>query len=876
MDTIILNGQWNMKEAGTDKEYPVTVPGSVLSALLDAGAIEDPYYRENEYEARELFWKDYEFARTFTVSAEQLSMARMDLVCYGLDTLAVLTINGKELARTNNMHRTYRFAVKEYLREGENEIRILFQSTLKYMKEYQPAEGKEIHVIPVGGMEGNQYLRKAHSMFGWDWGAQLPDAGIWRDIELECYDEARIEDVRIHQLHENGKVTVSVDVELDVIEERMYKVSLQLSPSWYNGAKLPKIEVQAKTAIVPVGKKHLSTQIEVEKPKLWWPHGLGDQNLYKLEISLKPAGITGGGMAATAITQIPPIDAKEYTIGLRTLTVSQDKDEWGKQFCFMVNGTKFFSMGANYIPEDCIYSRITPQVIEHLIKSAVRANYNTMRVWGGGYYPSDCFYDLCDRYGLVVWQDLMYACNVYDLTPEFEETILAETRDNVRRLRHHASLGLWCGNNEIESAWAYWGNFRAESAYLKADYIKMFDFLLPREVQKYDDTTFFWHSSPSSGGSLDEPSDPNRGDMHYWDVWHGGKPFSDYQKHFFRFCSEFGFQSFPGMKTMEQFAKPEDFNIFSPVMESHQKNGTANEKILHYIAGNYKYPKDFESLVYVSQILQGVAIKSGVEHWRRNRGRCMGSLYWQINDDWPVASWASIDYYGRWKALHYMAQTFFAPKAGSIVRTMDEEGYFSGVQAHVTNETAFPAKVKVTMNLRKMNFEIVRSREIEADMEPFSSAMILEEDYSDILLQEMQTSREPSKCFPKEGRISRRDVYVEAIFEITDEHGDIKTQIEHEELLACKHLNIPVATVLTEVSEEEKEYLIKVKANAFAPFVELDFPDADVIFEDNYFTITNEQERVVRLAKNDILKGEFADAQDVAKRLTVCCLQDAN
>ena len=876
MMTETLNGTWRMRQVGDTQEYPAVVPGSVLSTLMDAGAIENPYDRDNEYRIRELFWNEYEFERSFTVSAEQLSCEKIELVCHGLDTLAELFVNGVSIASTSNMHRTYRFPVGELLHEGENEIRIVFFSTLRYIEQYRPAKGKEITVIPAGGMWGNQYLRKAHSMFGWDWGAQLPDAGIWRDIELVCYSGARIADVRIRQKHESGRVVLGVETDLEVLEAQNYKVSLTLTPSYFNGQKLPATQALAKTALVMAGRTHLTMELSVEEPRLWWPNGLGDQNLYNLHVSLKPAGAAAGGAAALEILKTKPIDERDYTIGLRTLTVSQDEDEWGSEFCFQVNGVKLFSKGANYIPEDCVYSHITKERIDMLLTSAKRANYNTIRVWGGGYYPSDTFYELCDRYGLIVWQDLMYACNAYELTDAFEENIIAETHDNVVRLRHHASLGLWCGNNEIESAWYHWPDFENETPYVRTDYIKMFEYILPKALREADDTTFYWPSSPSSGGSLDNPDDANRGDTHYWAVWHGQLPFSDYQNHFFRFCSEFGFQSFPGSKTVESYTRPEDRNIFSRVMEDHQKNNSANGKMLYYLSENFRYPRDFDSLLYVTQILQAVAVKSGVEHWRRNRGRCMGTLYWQINDNWPVASWASIDYFGRWKPLHYMAARFYAPVAGSLVRPDAAAGDSHLVEAHCQNETMHRVSVSVSLSLKTMTYEVLKTVTAEALAEPFTACCLLKEDYGELLLQEIRTSRPPEQCVDKTSRHAREDVFVEAVFTFTDEKGRETKQYEYEVFLPYKYMRLPEAPVHAEVAEnaEKTAYEITLTADACAPFVTLDFADADVIFSDNCIGITGAEPRVITLDKKDILRGSFADAEDVRKRLCITSLRD--
>ena len=822
-----LNGIWLMKECSSDKnEMNITVPGSVLSGLLENHAIEDPYYRDNEYAARELFWKDYEFERTFVVTEELLQETKVELVCYGLDTLTEIYVNNELLAETNNMHRTYRIDVKNMLKVGENNIRILFKSTLQYIKDYKYEENKKIKFVSCGVMEGNQLIRKAHSMFGWDWGAQLPDAGIFRDIELEAYSEAAFEDIRIDQLHSENTVKLSLHTKLQMLEEKAYMIQVRaLNPE---GEVISNESSQAKQA-------DTLQELTIHNPKLWWPNGFGEQPLYTIQIEL--------------LSDERVIDQKEYTIGLRTLTVSQEKDEWGSEFSFQINGVKIFTKGANYIPEDCIYSRITAERIEYLVKSSVRANYNCLRVWGGGYYPSDMFYQLCDQYGLIVWQDLMYACNVYDVTEEFEESIVKETIDNIKRLRHHACLGMWCGNNEIESAWRNWGGFQEESDYLRADYVKQFEYLLPKAVKQTDNTTFFWPSSPSSGGCFDDPDSENRGDTHYWSVWHGLLPFSDYQNHYFRFCSEFGFQSFPSLKTVETFTKEEDRNIFSRVMESHQKNDAANGKILYYLSENFYYPKDFDNLLYVSQILQGVAIKSGVEHFRRNRGRCMGSLYWQINDNWPVASWSSIDYFGRWKALHYMAKNFYAPIAASLVRHENE------IEVHIQNESLQDTTVKAILTLKNMQLETLAKKELTTDIkiEALTAKKIAEVNYTDIL-QDLKKST----------------VFVE----LQVIYADGTTQVETETFEPYKHMQLPKAHITKEVVETEEGFEIILQTDVFANYVELNFANADAVFSDNYFALTGMSKKVF-LQKEDITNGTFQNAAEVAEALQIRSIRDS-
>ena len=536
MERVNLQEGWRFAKANSNEWTPVSVPGTVLSGLLEAGKMQDPYYRENEYEARELLAKDYVFETDFCISEEQLNKKHCVLVCEGLDTLAYVYVNEKLVGKADNMHRTWRFDCKDALQK-ENHLRIYFHSALTYIREYEATPGKEITYEPTGGILGNQYIRKAHSMFGWDWGAQLPDIGIWRDLYLECYNVGRIEDVVIRQKHtwkerpQMGELSQEEYIEA-VEQSDTVSLSVEVKPEQDTNLENTKVivtltdpkGVQLEQVVLPTIKEAVCAEILVAQPKLWWCNGLGDQPLYKVQVSLVDNNQC-------------VLDSKEYSIGLRELIVSTKKDEWGNEFAFVINGIYIFSMGADYIPEDCIYPWITKERIEALIRSSVKANYNMLRVWGGGYYPSDTFYDLCDQYGLIVWQDLMYACNVYDFTEEFEKNICQETVDNVRRLRHHASLGLWCGNNELESAWDHWGISETHSPLLKGDYIKQFEYVLPKVTKAEDHATFYWPSSPSSGGCLDNPDDHDRGDCHYWDVWHGMKPFSDYRSHYFRFCS---------------------------------------------------------------------------------------------------------------------------------------------------------------------------------------------------------------------------------------------------------------------------------------------------------------------------------------------------
>lgn len=681
MKYLSLSGTWTLfSSESPDAKHEGTVPGSVYSILLADGSMEDPFYRMNEKKSLDLMKQDWTFTRGFTVDKDFLSCPEIELTCEGLDTICTLFINGKEVGKAFNMFRRWVYPVKSVLREGENEIAVLVSSPVKYIKEKDA-------VRHVGGttdaMRGFTHMRKPHCMFGWDWGPRLPDGGIWKEIGLTGVDTARFTDVRVVQEHTEGRVLVRVTAE----KEGDGDVKCYL--------------------IDPDGKRIDETSpgiIEVCSPRLWWPSGLGEQPLYRLTVEL----LSGGHI----------VDRTEKNIGLRTMTLVRRKDEQGEGFCHCVNGVEFFAMGADYIPEDNIFSRITEKRTRKLLLECKRANFNALRVWGGGYYPPDSFYDECDRLGIVVWQDMMFACANYPLDYDFEDNITNEIRENVRRIRHHASLALWCGNNEMEE-------FEIVGAYEsglkdRAVYIRMFEHIIPHILHEEDPFTPYWPSSPSSGGSYDNPTDPTRGDVHFWKVWHSRMPFSEYRKHQFRYVSEFGFESFPCMSSVRKFTAPEDWNIFSRVMETHQRSVGANGLIISYLAQSFLYPTSFPVLLYASQVLQAEAIKTGVEYWRSHRGMCMGAIYWQLNDIWPVASWSSIDYYGMWKALHYYARRFFEPVHISCEEYGESQEYETVIaephgdvkcsaRLNVTNETRGEVRGAVRWELRDNGDKVVRT-----------------------------------------------------------------------------------------------------------------------------------------------------------------------
>ena len=716
MITVALHDNWSMMQIGADWRIPAAVPGSVYGDLLQAGKMEDPFWKDNEIKALALMDEDYEYQTVFDCSGSLLSSDAVLLRFEGLDTIADIFLNDVELGHADNMHRIWEYSVKDILKENGNKLCIRFHSPTKFIAEaFQkaPTLGTE------DAMNGFVHIRKAHCMFGWDWGAHLPDAGIWRPVYLLGIDTARLDSVQIFQYHENGIVRLKVCPEID----------------WAAGSASRTEDLQTEVSILaPDGKAYRADtceeEIVIEDPALWWPNGYGKQNLYRVTVALKKQDGT-------------LLDTWEKRIGLRTITMDRTKDKWGERFAVCVNGMNIFSMGADYIPEDHLLGRVTEETTRDLLEKAVFANFNSIRVWGGGYYPDDWFYDICDELGLVVWQDFMFACAVYDLTEEFEKNIRAEFKDNIKRLRHHASLGLMCGNNEMEQ-------FVSERCWVTKesevqDYLTMYEKILPEMMQTYAPQVFYWPASPSSGGSFDDPRDENRGDVHYWEVWHGNKPFSEYRKFHFRYLSEFGFQSFPAKKTVETFTDDErDMNIFSYIMERHQRNGSANGKIMNYMQQMYQYPTDFETLIYASQLLQADAIRYGAEHFRRNRNedRCMGTVYWQLNDCWPVASWSSIDYCHRLKALHYYARRFFAP----ILISCEEEGMMGSgqelvrlpfefpksIRLNVTNETLEDEKITIRWQVREASTDILEHGETELLVPALTSVWLEKRNLPDI------------------------------------------------------------------------------------------------------------------------------------------------
>ena len=777
-----------------DSQYACEVPCSYYGVLLQNGLIKDPYWRDQEKLIKAKWGDDCVFKTVFSVEDAFLCKGVQELVFEGIDTLSAIYLNGCLLGKTDNMHRTWRFDVRGRLRAGENTLTVEISSAVTYFR-----EKNRLHPLKGNGdtIPGFAHIRKAYYMSGWDWGPTLPDMGIWRPVYLLGCD-ARITDVEIRQQHRpDGCVTVCCRSEIEGEGE----LSTETVIFDEDGRAFPAIRHRDADVVT------------LTEPKLWWPNGYGAQPLYTVVVKLMRGDIE--------------VDRMTKKIGLRTVTVSQEPDEWGKEFCFLVNGEKIFAMGANYIPEENFLARRSPEKTEALVRRAAEANFNILRVWGGGFYPDDWFYELCDRYGLLVWQDFMFACNMVYLTEELEHTVKAECIDNLKRIRHHASLALLCGNNENEEFLV--GYLKSSSMELeKADYLRLFCHILPDLCATYAPDTFYWSSSPSSGTPFFNHADDNVGDRHIWTVWSGLKRIEQYKTYFTRFCSEFGFESLPDLKTVESFTTPADRNLFSPVMEHHQKHKNGNGKLMYYIAQYYDYPTDFERLILATQLMQERAIATAVEHFRRHRGRCMGAIYWQLNDCWPVASWSSIDYCGTPKALYHAAKRFFAPVLLSANETA--EGY----TLHASNEQREAFVGTLVWRLVDTHLRTVWEKRKGVSVPRLSARELAAIDKAEI---------------PQE--LANSSVLV---FELYSETGELVFS-GNTLFVTPKHFRYPAPDLqFTATPAGEGVFTLSVKSSTLARKVKLIFEGIEAEASEQYFDLTDATPRsiTVRVSSPDM------------------------
>lgn len=791
-----LGGKWQLYIPHINQTIDACVPGSVFKDLLDAHLIPDPFYRTNEYEVREWMRHDYHYHHIFEYKGER---KYTDLVLEGIDTLADIYINDNLIGSTDNMHVIYRFNLNNHVHVGMNTIKIHIKSSINYIEEKEKTCPHRFYQ-QGDAMRGFIHLRKAHSHFGWDWGPQLPDAGIWRSIYLHHYDAAYIDFVHVKQKHESNRVVLHYDVKLNGRGD----VSLEL--------------IDPKGYLIATSKAHNGSFV-IDHPELWWPVGYGDQPLYLLKVHSKD-------------------DHKVMKIGLKESSIKREPDQYGESFTYVHNGIEIFLRGANYIIEDNVTGRATFETSKRLLEDALSANHNVVRIWGGGIYPSDEFYEFCDEKGLIVWQDFMFACAFYNLDNQaLLKSIEYEIKDNAKRLYYHPSLMMFCGNNENETAAVHW--FIPSVEVSKRMYLELFEHLIPSWLNELDLNVYYWPSSPSSGGNFKDPNADGYGDMHYWGVWHSNEPIEYYRHYFPRFMSEFGIQSFPALETVKTFAEESDFHIYSKVMKSHQKNKTANSKIVHYMRHMFHYPKVFEHILYVSQLIQAEGVRYGVEHFRRHYGRTMGAIYWQLNDCWPVASWSSIDYEGRWKALHYHSKKFYAP----ILLSIEENKRRMLADLHLTNETQEDMKGMLVYRLITLDGTILDEQNMDVNVPTLSSKLLIKKDYH-------------------QHKKIKNDVVLHAV--IKDEHDHIIAE-NMTTFVQDKDLNLQHGDIKVAYTRNGHDVSMLLESSVVQRFVEVSY--GKTVFSDNYFHLLPNEPKIITFESSDC-------CEDIEKHMVVRSLID--
>jgi beta-mannosidase len=805
-----LSGPWTFRritraDAPAEPWLPASVPGCVHTDLFTNGKIGDPFYRLNEKDQQWIERESWEYQTTLPVDAATLSRGQIELVMSGLDTYAEVFVNGVSVLFADNMFRAWRVDVKPHLKLGDNLLVIRFRSPIEEVK---PAYDHLGYHLPAANDQATEMVsmwsRKAPYHYGWDWGPRFVTSGIWRPIALESWDAARLDDVQVFQDRLDANAAELI-IKTRVVAARAGRQRLTVTVD--GGGPIAQADVDLEAGVNEFGLRG-----RIDKPELWWPNGLGPQRLYTLETTLSEGG--------------QPKDSRHTRIGLRTLEVVHERDAAGKSFTVRVNGAPVFMKGANWIPADSFVTRMTDDRYRHLLQSAADAHMNMVRVWGGGIYEDDRFYEIADELGLLVWQDFMFACSMYPGHPAFVENVRHEAIENVRRLRNHPSLALWAGNNENEAAWKGWG-WPAKFGLSKTaqdriwrDYKQMFHELLPSIIKAEDPGRFYTRSSPSANEDRIAANKMGWGDMHYWGVWHAENPYEAYGDNISRFMSEYGFQSFPELPSVARYtARDTDWDIGSPVMLSHQRHPRGNALIKTYLDRDFRRPKDFASFLYVGQVLQGTVIKYAAEAHRRAMGRNWGSLYWQLDDCWPVASWSGIDYYGRWKALHYFARRFFAPV---LVSPVDDKGTINvwGVSDRRTN-----APARLTVRLVDFSGHELTRREQDIVLAANASQI-----YLSFRKHELLGSADPKK--------------VALVAEIAENGQPLARNVFWFE--KTKDLELPRPDLsLAVAAAPDGAFAITVGAKQLARDVYLGSGAVDGFFEDNFFDLLAGESRTV-------------------------------
>lgn len=806
---------WQFKQSDSGEWLPASVPGTVHTDLLANKKIEDPFYRTNEKDLQWIDKKDWIYQNIIKIDTSIIQKENVELYFKGLDTYADVYVNDSLVLKADNMFREWIADCKRFLKVGDNMLKVYFHSPINIgLKDLErlgyalPASNDQSENGGLGEKKVSIFTRKAGYHYGWDWGPRFVTSGIWRPVFLKAWNNVKINNVQIIQ-----ESVSSTKAELKAIFEVQSTVngSAELEISCSNEASL---KANGKISLKP-GVCKGEVNFSINNPKLWWTNGLGDAFLYNLIGNIKIDDAV--------------IDGKPVNVGLRTVKIIQKPDSLGKSFYVELNGKPVFMKGANYIPNDNFLPRVTPAEYEKVVKSAFDTKMNMLRIWGGGIYENDEFYDLCDKYGILLWQDFMFACSMYPGDDAFLENVRLEAIDNVKRLRNHPSVGLWCGNNEIDVAWQEYnekGGWGWKNQYTPQQrktiwhaYDTIFHKILPDVVKEYDPSRFYWPSSPMADWRKHSDFSAHSGDIHYWDVWWGQKPFEEYETHIGRFMSEYGFQSFPEFNTVRTYTIPADYDIFSDVMKAHQRSSIGNGTIKNYMQRDYKVPTDFRKFLYVGQILQAEGIKFAMEAHRRAKPYCMGTLFWQINDCWPVASWSSTDYYRRWKAQQYYAKKAFS----DVLVSPDLDS--TKVSIYIVNDLQEKKNTNLLLKVIDFSGKVLFEKTISATLEPNSSKEFFKTDVVNLVpATALKTSLLYAEVKEGENVLSSNILY----------------------FLPPKDLNLPKTSVISEIKKENENYVLRLSSAKLVKSLYLSLDNGDGFFSDNYFDILPGQEVIIK------------------------------
>jgi len=817
--TVPLSDGWTV--AGVDTftaPFPATVPGTVHTDLLADSLIPDPFWRDNELRLQWVGEEDWVYRTTFQAGPELLEREVTELVFHGLDTFAEVVLNGQTVLEADNMFRRWRTDVTRHLVPGENHLEVRFRSPLPVARAAHDALPYE---LPAGNDRGDPptrvFVRKAAYQFGWDWGPRLVTSGIWRPVELVAWSGAHLTD--LHLVTDSlgpdmALLTAQVEVEVTTQEAERRAAGGRIPADLTLSSPQGEFDAVTYEAVLEPGVNRFQVPLGIPDPERWWPASLGEQRLYAVTATLD------AGLRTDSLTT---------RVGLRTLELVTEADSLGESFFFRVNGVPVFMKGANVIPLDHFTPRVTEADYRALFRDVVAANMNMLRVWGGGIYEEDVFYDLADEEGVLIWQDFMFANGMYPGDPAFLENVRAEATDQVRRLRGHPSLALWCGNNEMEEGWQRWGWARAyatpeDSAAVRDAYDALFHGVLPGVVEAQDPTRAYWPSSPSLGWG--DPESLNRGDSHYWGVWHGQEPFEVFAEKLPRFSSEYGFQAFPPMQTVDAFTAPGDRSLYDPILLVHQKHPIGNELLLDYMARDYPVPASFEDFVYVSQLLQARGMRVAFEAHRRAMPRTMGTLYWQLNDTWPAISWSSRDYFGRWKALHFAARRSFAPLALSVVLQGDS------LEVWGVSDLREPTTGTLTLELLDFRGTSLWQAPVEAELPANGSRRLWSKPAAEIL-----------------AGAEAGNVVFSAALDTSEARTPEPTARHLYYFLPPKDLGLEVPVIDMKWGDAEGGFDLTLLSPVLAKdvYLEVASEDAEVVLSDNFFDLLPDRPRTVRL-----------------------------